>query len=208
MLSAIIFDFDGTIADTLQSARVVLNDLSDEFGFAPIAANEVEALRSHTVDSLIKHLGIKRRHVPVILAKGVRALRSRISDIPPCPGMIETLSSMSTQAEHFGILTSNSQENVQLFLEAHGVADLFTFISSTSKLKGKARYLKSIARTFSLAPEDMLYIGDEVRDVVAANKAGVPNIAVTWGFNSREALESSSPTHIVNNPGELLAIIR
>ena len=208
MRQAIIFDFDGTIADTMHAAREVLNEMSEDYGFARISEDEVEGLRGHTVDSLVSHLGIKRRHVPMILAKGVKALRSRIRDTSPCKGMAEAIRAMRPHAKHFGILTSNSAENVRLFLEVHGLAEHFTFVSSVSKLKGKARYLKSIARTFSLLSSEMLYIGDEVRDVLASNKAAVPVVAVTWGFNSAEALKKAGPTYLALEPSDLIEIAR
>lgn len=208
MLSAIIFDFDGTLADTLTEARIVLNEMADEFSFTPITAEEVAGLRGLTVDGLIKHLGIKRRHVPIILARGRRALRSRIAQIQPHTGILSILPKLREHSKHFGILTSNSSENVELFLETHGIRDLFTFISSTTALKGKSRHLRSIARTFSVTPSSMLYIGDEVRDINAATKATVPSVAVDWGFNSAQSLATCRPTHLISNPSQLLEIVR
>ena len=56
-------------------------------------------------------------------------------------------------------------------------------------------------------PAQLFYVGDEVRDVKACRKAGVPVVGVTWGFNSRDALEKSGPSLVVDHPSELLAAI-
>lgn len=204
MPSALIFDFDGTIADTLNQARLVLNELAEDYGFQKIATEEVVSLQGMTVDQLIKHLGIKRRWVPILLAKGVKRLRSRIKEIDLCAGMHSAIPELAENFETLGILTSNSVENVELFLNRHGLREHFAFISSTSKLKGKAKHLKAISRTFSIPREEMIYIGDEVRDLRAAQKAQVPVIAVTWGFNNFEALQDESPRALVHSTSELL----
>jgi phosphoglycolate phosphatase len=83
----------------------------------------------------------------------------------------------------------------------------FDFVSSTSRLTGKAKHLKSIRRTFSLRPEQMLYIGDELRDVKAAQEAGVPIATVTWGFNSRESLAAEAPEYVFDRPADFLRLL-
>lgn len=111
-------------------------------------------------------------------------------------------------AEQSGILTSNSQENVNLFLEANNLQNEFSFVSSTSKLSGKARHLRSICRTFSCLPEHLLYIGDETRDIKACLKAGVPIASVTWGFNDKKILQEARPDHLIDTPQQLTELIK
>ena len=122
-------------------------------------------------------------------------------------GMDEVLPELRKQSDHFGILTSNSVENVELFLKHHGLQDVFSFVSSTSKLTGKAKHLRSICRTFSIEADDIIYIGDEIRDVKAAKKAGVPVAAVGWGFNSPEALVGANPNFLFHEPTELHGLV-
>ena len=114
---------------------------------------------------------------------------------------------LQTLAKSFGVLTSNAEENVDLFLKAHGLREHFDFISSTSRLTGKSGHLRAIRKTFSLHAEEMLYVGDEIRDVKASQKAGNPVAAVTWGFNSRESLAAENPTHLLDRPDEFLDLI-
>lgn len=204
---SLIFDFDGTIADTLSAATDVYNRLADENGFRQVSPEELPRLRNLDVRGILEDLNISKRKVPFLLARGRRLLRDNIASIPLIDGMADILPVLRENAHYFGILTSNATENAEAFLEAHGLRDLFTFISSTSKLSGKHKHLRSIARTFSLNPAEMLYVGDEIRDVRAAKKAGIAMAAVTWGFNSKDSLAAESPLHLVDSSQELLDVI-
>jgi phosphoglycolate phosphatase len=203
---AIIFDFDGTLADTLELTRSIYNKLAPAYGLRNVEAHEVPTLRDFSLKDLLLHLDISKFRVPSLLARGTSMLREQISEIAIIPGIAAMIPELRSRTETFGILTSNATDNVNLFLEAHGLLDYFTFVSSTSKLTGKAKHLRAIRKTFSLQPHEMLYVGDEIRDVKASQKAGIPCAAVTWGFNSRSSLSAAEPTHIVDEPHQLLAL--
>jgi phosphoglycolate phosphatase len=207
MRKAVIFDFDGTLADSLEAVRRIFNRLAGEFGVREVSAGEVPALRHLNLRSLLKTLEVKKRHLPSILRRGKAMLREEMPNLGPCPGVLEELATVRANAVRCGILTSNSVENVEVFLQRFGVRDHFDFIESCRKLKGKAKYLRAIARNHSLKPSEMLYVGDEVRDVKACRKAGVPVVAVTWGFNSAEALAESKPAWMVDEARSLAKLI-
>jgi phosphoglycolate phosphatase len=203
MTEMVVFDFDGTLADTLEASRHIFNKLAPEYDLPPISQNDLQHLRSLTLSQFLKHLGIKNRHLPFILKKGRKLMKECITELAPCTGVLEELAGLREKVGPLGILTSNSAENVELFLQHHQVREHFDFISSIGKLRGKAKHLKSIARTFSLTPEDLSYVGDEIRDIRAAQKAGVNSIAVSWGFNNAEALQQAGPDHLLRIPSEL-----
>lgn len=201
---ALIFDFDGTIADTLAAAVRVYNDLAKVYSLRSISMDELPALQDLEVKELLKHLGISKLRVPTLLAKARKALRSDITKLSLNEGMAELLPELREHCSCFGILTSNSTENVEAFLEEKGIRDLFTFISSTSKLSGKHKHLRAIEKTFSLDRSQMLYVGDETRDIRASQKAGIHVAAASWGFNSPEALKRQNPTFMLEHPKDLL----
>jgi len=199
---AVIFDFDGTIADTIGETRRIFNEIAGDFGLREVHEHEVSALRHLSLKQILDELRIPKRHLPSIIARGTGMMRRNIERLPLIKDIREPLVDLRESTENFGILTSNSTANVDLFLKNHGIRDLFDFVSSTSKLTGKARHLRAIRKTFSLQHEEMVYIGDELRDVKAAQKAKIPHAAVTWGFNSRESLEKSKPTFLFDLPEE------
>jgi len=199
---ALIFDFDGTIADTLGETRNIFNQLAPDYGIRQIEKHEMESLRHFSLKQILKELDIPKRRVPSIIARGTGMMRQNIDRLQLIDGMKDALTELRNHTDNFGILTSNATANVDVFLRNHGIRGLFDFVSSTSKLTGKARHLRAIRKTFSLKHTEMVYIGDELRDMNAAQKAQIPHAAVTWGFNSRESLAKSNPTFLFDKPNE------
>jgi len=203
-----IFDFDGTLADTLEESRLIYNRMAPDYSLREVAAEELQHLRHLSLKELLVHLGIPKRRVPVLIGRGTAMMRGNISKLQLISGMAEVLPVLRQNVKSFGILTSNATANVDLFLRAHGLRDLFDFISSTSKLTGKAKHLRAIRKTFSLQAEEMVYVGDEIRDIKASKKAGIHVAGVTWGFNSRESLAAEYPEHLLDHPTEFLNLTR
>ncbi|MES2920686.1 MAG: HAD hydrolase-like protein [Verrucomicrobiota bacterium] len=203
----LVFDFDGTIADTLGETRLIFNRLAPEYGIREVAEHELDHLRHLSLSALLDHLDIPKRRVPTLIARGTGMMRGNITRLQMIEGMSEVLVELRRHVRSFGILTSNATANVDLFLRTHGLREQFDFISSTSKLTGKSKHLKAILKTFSLRPGELLYIGDELRDVKASQKAGVPIAAVTWGFNSRAALVTSKPDYLFDRPVDFLRLL-
>lgn len=203
----LVFDFDGTIADTLGETRRIFNIIAPDYGIRQVAEEELNALRHLSLKELLSHLDIPKRRVPALISRGTGMMRGNITQLKLIDGMAEVLVELRRHARSFGILTSNTTANVDLFLKTHGLSEQFDFVSSTSKLTGKSKHLKAIRKTFSVRPEEMLYIGDELRDVHASKKAGIPIAAVTWGFNSRESLVASRPNYIFDQPADFLRLL-
>ena len=202
-----IFDFDGTLAATLRETRRIFNEIAPDYGIRPVGEEEIDMLRHLSLRELLDHLRIPKRRVPLLIARGTRMMRAKIATLPMIPGMADVVRTLRDRCECMGILTSNASSNVEAFLDAHGLLDHFDFISSTSKLTGKSRHLKAICKTFSLNHNEILYVGDELRDLKAARKAGVPMAAVTWGFNSRKSLAAENPDYLIERPDEFLRIL-
>ena len=204
----LVFDFDGTIADTLGETRKIFNELAPSYGIRQIDEHEIAQLRHLSLKQLLDHLEIPKRRLPSLIARGTTTLRGSITRLELIQGMSEVLTELRVHVESFGILTSNTPENVDLFLRTHGLREIFDFISSTSKLTGKSKHLKAIRKTFSLRAEEMLYVGDELRDVKASQKAGIPIAAVPWGFNSRERLAAEEPNFSLDQPQDFMRLLK
>jgi phosphoglycolate phosphatase len=106
-----------------------------------------------------------------------------------------------------GVLSSNKEDNIRRCLRANGVENLFSFVVGYPKLFGKGKALRRILRAERLEKSDVLYVGDEVRDVEAARKAGVAVVAATWGFHAESILRDSRPDQIIADPGQLAELV-
>ncbi|MDE1866773.1 MAG: HAD hydrolase-like protein, partial [Thaumarchaeota archaeon] len=84
---------------------------------------------------------------------------------------------------------------------------LFDFVYTGRAVYGKARLLKKLMKEKTIPHKDPIYVGDEIRDVEAAKKAGIRVIGVAWGYNTKAALQKANPDYIVEKPEELQEII-
>ncbi len=205
-VSVVIFDFDGTLADTFQAGFEILNQLAEKYGYRPLLEEDVEGARDFSTRGLMRHLGVPTRKLPAISRHGVKLLRGRIHSIQPLPDVVEMLRALVDRGLRLGVVTSNSEENVGIFAKNHGL-EIFEFVRSSSRLMGKGREIKQVMRANGFGIEDALYVGDETRDIEACRGIGMRCAAVTWGYNSRRALEEQVPYAIVDSPTDLLTLV-
>jgi phosphoglycolate phosphatase len=201
--TCLIFDFDGTVASTLDLGWEIFNELAPKYGYLPVKDADRDKLRDLTTSQFIKHQQVPRLKVPAILKEGKRRLAARMDEIRPIDGMDAVLPALRKRWTVLGILTSNDKVNVRAFLQMHGL-DFFDFVSTVPKLSGKAKSLKAILRTFTLETADVVFVGDEARDMKAARKADIPGAGVLWGANSKKALKLYDPRWLLERPADLL----
>ncbi len=204
-IKMLIFDFDGTIADTFAHTMKITNILSDEFKFKKVHDHEIEFLKGKTIQEIIKHLNVPILQIPNIVAKARSELLKDIESIEPIEGLKQILPLIKQANVQMGILTTNSKENVEKFLKTNEM-EIFDFIHSTSRVWGKNHGLKKLMQQHQFTSDDLLYVGDETRDIEAAKKAGIKVVAVTWGYNSLAILQAFSPDFIAHTPDELFNI--
>jgi len=202
----VIFDFDGTIANTLDSIIDIMNGLSDEFGFRKIKENDVEYLRGKRPREILKHLGISIFKLPFVIRKTRREINSHIALLSPSVDLLPILKLLKENDCHIGIVTTNIEENVKKFLHANNL-DLFDFFYTVKNIFGKDRILSKIIKEMKVEKSDVYFVGDEVRDIEAGKKVGIKTIAVSWGYNTKDALDKEDPDYLVDSPVELEKII-
>jgi len=202
----VIFDFDGTIANTLDSIIDIMNNLSDEFGFRKIHDEDVEYLRGKRPREILKHLGISLFKLPFVIRKTRREINSHIALLSPSIDLLPTLKLLKENGCQVGIVTTNIEENVKKFLHANNL-DLFDFFYTAKKVFGKDRTISKIIKDMKLEKSKVYFVGDEVRDIEAGKKVGIKTIAVSWGYNTKDALDKEHPDHLIDSPLELENIV-
>lgn len=200
----LIFDFDGTICPSYGLFIEQVNILAAEHHFKKIEQHEIESIREMRPLDIMKKLGVSKFKLPFLLVKARRNIQKQLLDLKPVPGIADLLIKLKTSGYSLGILTSNSAENVSLYLEKHQI-DFFDFIYAGNNIFGKEGHLKKILRKSGLQPEQLSYIGDETRDIEAAHRVQLKSIAVTWGYNSSKLLQESKPSILVDVPSQLIS---
>lgn len=205
-MAVLIFDFDGTIADTLSAIVEITNRLAPEFGYRPTSPDRLKSLKHLNPDQLIQQSEIALFKIPFLLRRVKAELSAQISSIALFPGMAEALIDLRNQGHVLGIATSNSAANVEQFLQQHQIQDVFHFIHTGISILGKGKILKRLLVQYQLEAKHVLYVGDEIRDIEAAHTTGIWVAAVTWGFNSGDALMMKRPDFLIETPHMLINI--
>ena len=205
-MTTFLFDFDGTIADSLAAIVAITNELAPEFGYRPTPLAEVEALKGLTARQLIHYSGIPLLKIPALLRRLRAELRRQSQQIPACAGMPAIIQDLHQRDCSLAVVTSNTPEVVWAFLAAQGLEHCFLSVDGGGTLFRKGKLLVKCLERHQFDLAATVYVGDEVRDIEAARFAGIRAVAVTWGFNSREALAAAAPDWLIDDPKALGAI--
>jgi phosphoglycolate phosphatase len=200
------FDFDGTLADTMPWFNSILNTVADKYGFRKIDAAERDQLRHRDAGEILKFLGIPLWKLPAIMAH-VRTLMQEIDpSVHLFDGIPDALARLKAGGLRLAVVSSNSLENVQRVL-GPDTAALFDDYECGTDLFGKAAKIDRLLQRHGTAPERFLLVGDEMRDIDAARKAGVRVGSVAWGYNHVDALRDRGPDELFMQVAELPAAL-
>ncbi len=205
MAKLTIMDFDGVIADTIHLAIKTANSMLEEEGYNERVG--IKELREKGLKGLTEDIKLPVYKVPFYIKKSHSIFSSEAESVKIFPGMKETLAKMKKGCK-LAIVTSNSKENVDTILKKNGMGNVFDFIIAGVDVFGKAHKMKKAMKIAGVRKEEAVCVGDEVRDVEAARKAGLRIIAVSWGFNSKKLLERNKPDYFAESPDELLKLIK
>jgi len=203
----IIFDFDGTIANTLDSIIDIMNGLADEFGFRKIQENDVEYLRGKNPKEILKHLGISLFKLPFVIRKARQEMNSHIAALNLSVELLPILKILKKNGYQLEIVTTNTKDNVKKILEANELLNSFDFIYTANKVFGKDRTISKILKKKNMDKSNVYFVCDEVRDIQAGKKVGIKTIAVSWGYNTKTAPLKEKPDYVIDSPMDLEKII-
>jgi phosphoglycolate phosphatase len=203
--TAVIFDFDGVIGDTLKETKNIVVSLYEESNHRKINPKDVEKLINNNVKEVIKKLNLQTKEIPAFQERVRFELSKKINKIKIFKGIRGTLLSLKKDRYTLGILSSNSRENLHFILKNNGL-DFFDFIYSGYNLFSKGKALASLIEKEDLISEKTIYIGDEERDIQAAKENKVISIAVSWGYV--KILKKANPDYFADKPKDLLKIIK
>jgi|GEM_PF-777 len=200
----VIFDFDGTLANSFPWFLLVLESVCDRFDLVRIPPEEAAMLRDKSAREIVSLLQIPAWKLPLIARHFQQRSRSDRAAIDLFPGIDEMLATLASNGVRLAVASSNAEVNVRAVLGENNAA-LFESFACGISVFGKASILRSMARRADVPPEEILCVGDEVRDAEAARAAGLPFGAVTWGFNSAGAMRRTNPRAILHETGDILA---
>jgi len=206
-VKVIVFDFDGTLANTLPLAVKCINFLAPEYGYKPIDSDAatIEIFREKSMHEIVKALGLWFYQLPGYTTKAKNFFKEHLNEVTVFDDIKEMIVNLSVNYE-LAVISSNSQDAVKYALANAGITEIKT-ICSDSSIFGKHTVIKRFLKNNNLTPCEMIYVADEIRDIEACKKVGVKIIAVTWGYNSKDALSLSKPDYIADTCQDVIKIL-
>lgn len=202
----LLFDFDGTIANSIEPMYQLLNHYAPKYGFKQVSPQDFALIRSMPMHKALKHLKLPLykllRYIPLIL----KEYRKIVTLMEPYEGVKQMLDELLRLEIPVALLSSNSAENVHAFLERHGI-NCFQWVEGTGGILKKHARIARQLKKHRLDKTRVIYIGDESRDIQAAKKCGIRIICVTWGFHTAEHLSSYDPDYMVDHPRQIIELV-
>jgi N-acetyl-D-muramate 6-phosphate phosphatase len=209
---AVLFDLDGTFADTAADLAAALNRLREEQGLEPLPVERVRPFASAGARGMIAaSFGLKPGHAEY---EALRSAFLEFYDERTCvettlfPGIADLLDELEGRRIAWGIVTNKTLRFTEKILYALGVNPACVVGGdSTPHLKPHPAPLLLAAEKLRIPGEDCFYLGDDLRDIQAARAAGMRPIAVNWGYHHPDSGHPSSwqAAAVIDAPQDLLA---
>jgi phosphoglycolate phosphatase len=199
----VIFDFDGTLADTFPWVLSNMDRVADKFKIERVDRSEIETLRSIDPRKLLKYYDVPLWKLALITKHVRTRLAEDIQQVSLFEGIDHLLQYLSEQGTKIAVVSSNSYDNVRQVLGPVN-ATLIDYYECGVSIFGKPAKFRKILHKSGVEPTDVISIGDEIRDIQAAKHVNIASGAVSWGFASVDALKAQSPHEMFASIGEIV----
>ena len=208
MIEAVLFDLDGTVADTNELVFTSFKELFKKMGMEV----EDEVIYSFFGEPLMNSLK-KYSDQPEELVGHFRDFNEKVHDemIKPFDGVIETLEGLKERGIKLGIVTSKRAFMAKKSLETLDLAKHFSVVVTPEDTRKHKPYpeplLKACELLGGIDPKNTMMVGDATYDVLCGNKAGAKTVAVKYSMISHDVLRAAGPDYMVDNLTEILKIV-
>ena len=213
MARLVIFDFDGTLADTWRDIATALNRTLRDAHLPEASGADVRRWIGEGVRRLVEHAVPSTASSPERIEQLVAEFRVHYAGC--CtdttvlyPGIRDSLDALS--GECLAILSNKPTRFLTAIAEALGIASCFAVIVGADALavgKPDPATVRYVVRAAGIVPDDIWMIGDSAIDVATGRAAGARTIGCTWGLRGAAELRAAVAEFLVDAPGEIAAII-
>jgi phosphoglycolate phosphatase len=208
----LIFDLDGTIADTIWSIRDGVNLAMDKYGLPRKEYEDVRAAIGNGARLLIKRCIPEELRDDETFCSRVfedydRFYEQTYANVDGCyEGMSEALHTLHEKGYAIAVLSNKQDAYVKkivgllfpdgIVAHAQGQTDL--------PIKPDPTVPLMIARALGFSPEETIFIGDSDVDIITGKNAGMRTVGCAWGYRGRENLVAAGADHVIDHASELL----
>ncbi len=206
MIKYIVFDFDGTLVDSKSVFISVFNQLAVKYKLKRMEVDNIDYLRQLSIKERCQYLGLPLYRLPFLSTEFLSLYKNSMKEVLLIEGIKNLLEELSQQGYALAIISSNSENNIRSFLQANHIHGI-KLIYSARNIFGKDKVIKRFLKTYHLSNQEVIYVGDEARDIVACQKNGIKVIWVNWGYDIPEVASKEKPDFVANSPAEILEIL-
>ena len=209
---AVLFDFDGTVADTGRGIFSSIQYAVECLGFEPLDNETLRRFIGPPIyDSFKRELGLDDDKSDFAVKKyREKYSESGIYEFDVYDGIIPLIKKLRENEIKVGIASSKPQNFLIRIVDFLKISDLIDFISAPSAddtPQSKASLINNSAEALNICKDKILMVGDRYFDIDGANGAGVESIGVTFGYGSEEELKKSGATYLAGCADEIADII-
>jgi phosphoglycolate phosphatase len=204
MMSLILFDFDGVLADTLNDMLRFAQETCDELNVQhTVVQTDLSELDVMSFATFGRACEVPEELVGEFVRRCTGKFAEKKSPPEIFDGLEEVIKKL-VQEHVIAVVTGNTTENVNAFLRHHGLMDCVRAVYGVDMPGSKVEKILKAKVQFAAEGESVWMLGDSVSDVRAAKEAGVQCIAVGWGHQSVKMLMDAKPDIFVNSPAEIM----
>ena len=210
MIFAVLFDLDGTFADTAPDLGRAINLMRAARGLVPVPIADTRRVTSLGARGLLGvGFGIGPEHAdyPAMREEFLRLYENNLCcDTVLFPGIAGLIDRLEQRNIIWGIVTNKAERFAKPLLQQLGYGARAACIiggDTTAHLKPHPAPLLAAAEAIGMAPPSCAYVGDDERDIQAGRAAGMHTIAVRFGYLNGGNPESWSADHVVSSPAEI-----
>lgn len=207
MIKYVVFDFDGTLVDSLDIIVAGYNQTAGKYRARHVDPGDIAPLKAMSIGERAKFLRFRMYMFPLAALDIYKLYRQSLKDLRFCPGMKDLLIDLHARGYKLGVISTNSEHIIREFLTRNGI-DFIDDMLCSNHIFGKDKDIKKFLKARKLRNAEMIYVGDEVRDIIACKKNAVPVIWVSWGYDAVENVKKANPDYMVDNPDEILGCIQ
>lgn len=214
MTRAVLFDLDGTFADTAPDLGYAVNQMRIARGLSPVSDEKTRPVTSSGARGLLgAGFGITPDHVdyPALRDEFLAIYEANLCrETRLFDGMAELIQTLESRGLIWGIVTNKAERFAVPLMRLLGYGARAACIiggDTTGKTKPHPEPLYAAARAIGIEPERCLYVGDDERDIQAGRAAGMKTVAVRYGYLNGSDPASWGADGVVDVPAEILSLI-